>query len=315
MLERPSSSTGAGALPPDGTRVLRLDRPLDLRLTLGSLSSGRADPTVRVQPGAVWRTSRTAAGPATLSIALTGADEVRGQAWGPGAAAALDALPALLGEDDDDSGFVAHHRVVADLHHRLRGLRLARTGAVFDALVPVVLAQRVTSTEARAATVRLYAKLGETAPGPAGMRLPPAPQRIATLPSWDYHRLGVERQRADTLRRAARVAGRLDEAAAMAPPAAMARLRAVPGIGVWTAASVAMVALGDADAIPMGDYNLPHVVSWALAGEARGSDDRMLELLEPYRGHRGRVIRLLLAGGRRQPRFGPRLPLRSIAAI
>jgi len=302
-------------LPPDGIRVLRLRRPLDLRLTLGSLSSGRADPTMRVEPGAVWRTSRTAAGAATLSIALTGADEVTAQAWGPGAEASLDALPALLGEGDDETGFVPHHRVVADLHHRLRGLRLARTGAVFDALVPVVLAQRVTSIEARTATMRLYARLGETAPGPAGMRLPPAPQHIAALPSWDYHRLGVERQRADTLRRAARVAGRLEEAAAMAPPAAMARLRAVPGIGVWTAASVALVALGDADAIPLGDYNLPHMVSWALAGEARGSDDRMLDLLEPYRGHRGRVIRLLLAGGRRQPRFGPRRAPRNIAAM
>jgi len=207
------------------------------------------------------------------------------------------------------------HRVVAELHHRLRGLRLARTGAVFDALVPAVLAQRVTSVEARGATLRLGALLGDPAPGPGGLRLPPSPQRIAALPSWEYHRLGVERQRADTLRRAARVAGRLEETTAMPRQAAMDRLRAVPGIGVWTAASVAMVAFGDADAVPVGDYNLPHVVSWALAGEPRGSDDRMLELLEPYRGHRARVIRLLLAGGVRQPRYGPRLPLRSIAAI
>jgi hypothetical protein len=35
----------------------------------------------------------------------------------------------------------------------------------------------------------------------------------------------------------------------------------------------------------------------------------MLELLEPYRGHRGRVLRLLLAGGIAAPRRGPRLPL------
>lgn len=294
-------------------RTLRLHRPLDLRLTLGGLSAGRADPNMRVHREAAWRATRTRAGAATLSIALRGAEEVVAQAWGPGAEAALDGLPALLGEDDDDTGFVPRHRVVAELHHRLRGLRLARTSAVFEALLPTVLAQRVTAVEARSATLRLYALLGDPAPGVAGLRLPPEPQRVATLPSWDYHRLGVERQRADTLRRAARVAGRLEETAAMPRQAAMDRLRAVRGIGVWTAESVAAIAFGDADAVPLGDYHLPDMVSWALAGEPRGTDDRMLALLEPYRGHRGRVIRLLFAGRVHPPRFGPRMPLRSIA--
>jgi len=78
---------------------------------------------------------------------------------------------------------------------------------------------------------------------------------------------------------------------------------------------VALVALGDADAVPLDDYHLPHMVAWALAGEPRGTDVRMLELLEPYAGHRDRMLRLLLAAGIEAPRFGPRMPLRSIARM
>ena len=99
----------------------------------------------------------------------------------------------------------------------------------------------------------------------------------------------------------------------MAPTDARKRLSALPGIGAWTAAEVALVALGDADAVSVGDYHLPDQVAWALAGEPRADDARMLELLEPWRGHRGRVLRLLGAGAGAAPRHGPRMPLRSIA--
>ena len=98
----------------------------------------------------------------------------------------------------------------------------------------------------------------------------------------------------------------------MAPEAALQRLQALPGIGPWSAGKVALVALGNADAVWVGDFHLPNIVCWALAGRARGDDDAMLELLEPYRGHRGRVLRLLVNGGVRAPSFGPRMPIRSI---
>ena len=101
----------------------------------------------------------------------------------------------------------------------------------------------------------------------------------------------------------------------MAMPDAYARLQAFPGIGPWSAAEVAVVALGDTDAVSVGDYHLKNVVSWAHAGAARGTDERMIELLEPWRGQRARVLRLLAAGGFHAPRFGPRMPDRSIAAL
>ena len=101
----------------------------------------------------------------------------------------------------------------------------------------------------------------------------------------------------------------------MATEAAMRRLTAIPGIGPWTAAEALRVATGDPDLVSLGDYHLPSLVAWALVGEARADDQRMLELLEPYRGQRGRVVRLLEASGIQVPRFGPRMALRSIAGL
>jgi len=237
------------------------------------------------------------------------------EAWGPGAQWAAAQAPVLLGALDDDSGFRPQHRPIAELHRRHRGLRMARTEAVLEALVPAVLEQKVPRIQAGAAYRGLVAAQGEPAPGPATLRLPPAPRVLAGLPYWWFHRLGVERRRADTIRRVAACAAALERAVAMPPARAFQQLTAVAGVGAWTAAKVAAVAFGDADAVPLGDYHLPHLVSWALEGRARGSEQRMLELLEPYRGHRGRVVRLLLSAGIEAPRFGPRAPLYRIAGL
>jgi 3-methyladenine DNA glycosylase/8-oxoguanine DNA glycosylase len=78
---------------------------------------------------------------------------------------------------------------------------------------------------------------------------------------------------------------------------------------------VARVALGDRDAVSVGDYHLPHVVAYALAGERRADDARMLELLEPYAGQRARAVRLIEASGVGPPRRAPRVALRRIEAI
>ena len=137
----------------------------------------------------------------------------------------------------------------------------------------------------------------EPAPGPLpGMWLPPAPQHVAETPYYAFHRFGIERRRADSMRRVAALAPRLEEATRLPVDAASRRFAAVPGVGPWTTARLAVIALGDPDAVCLGDLHLPHLVARALAGEPRGSDQRMLELLEPFRGHRARVQRLLLLG-------------------
>jgi 3-methyladenine DNA glycosylase/8-oxoguanine DNA glycosylase len=267
---------------------------------------------MRFAADGVWRATRTPTGPATVHL-RGGGERVEAEAWGPGADWAMDQAPALIGADDHEDGFESRHPVVADVRRRLRGLRVGRSQAVVESLVPTVLEQKVQGVQARRSYARLVRALGEPAPGPVPLLLPPEPARIAALQYYVFHRFNVERRRAETVRLVARHARRLEETTAMSPADATRRLRALPGIGVWTAAEVSLVALGDADAVSVGDYHLPNHVAWALAGEARADDARMLELLEPYRGHRGRVIRLLVAGHPGPPRFGPRLPLKSIA--
>jgi len=290
--------------------LLELAEAVDVRLILAPLSRGRFDPTFqRTADGAVWRTTRMPAGPATCRIAQVSPCHVRVDAWGPGASQALAATPDLLGARDDLSGFTPRHELVRTAHRRHPGLRMARTGRVLEALVPAVLEQRVILRTAHDAWRWLLARHGEEAPGPApqGMRVAPDARGWLEIPSWDFHRAGVDPRRARTVRECASVAARLEEASTLEPALARARLRLVPGVGVWTAAETAQRALGDADAVSVGDYHLADHVGWALAGQ-RVDDERMLELLEPFRPHRQRVVRLLLlSGAARAPRRGPRL--------
>ena len=295
-------------------RTITITGPIDLRRTLLPLQRGRGDPTMRVGERGAWRATRTADGPATLHLTVEG-DRLLAEAWGPGAARVLGDAPGWAGLLDDDRDFRAHHRVIADLHRRLRGVRLTRTGNPVEVLIPGVLEQKVTGLEARRAYRRLARTLGEPAPGPVDLTTPPDPAAVAAMPSFRLHPFGVERRRAERLIELCRRASAIDTVASLPPADARARLETFPGIGPWTAAEVARLALGDADAVSVGDYHLPNVVAWALAGEPRGDDARMLELLQPYAGQRGRVQRLLEAGGIRAPKFGPRADVRAIDRI
>jgi 3-methyladenine DNA glycosylase/8-oxoguanine DNA glycosylase len=305
-------------------RTIKLDRPFDLFPVLGPLRRGSGDPTTRLAAGAFERASMTPDGPATISLRVVGL-EVEAEAWGAGADRLLDSLPAFLGLDDDDAGFEpGHHPVVADLARRHGAVRLGRTGFVLDVLVPAILEQRITGTEAWRGYRRLVLAHGEPAPGPTRLRVAPPPHVLASLPSWAWPQLGIEPRRGTLLRRVARDAERLERLAEPARgegnggigAAALAeRLRAYPGIGPWTAAEVTLRALGDPDAVSVGDAHLSHVVSWSLAGEPRGTDERMLELLEPWLGHRARVIRLLESSGRMPPRYGPRIAPRDLTEL
>jgi 3-methyladenine DNA glycosylase/8-oxoguanine DNA glycosylase len=224
------------------------------------------------------------------------------------------AVPALVGLEDNPDALVPRHRLIAELARRFRGVRLPRTGRVFEALLPAICEQKVTGDEARAAFRAIVYRHGEPAPGPApaGMRLPPEASVLARLAYFAFHPLGLERRRAEVVVRAARLAPRLEGA----PQADVERLlAATPGIGPWTIAETTRLAHGDPDAVSVGDYHIPNLVAWALAGEPRADDARMLELLEPYRGQRGRVQRLLEASGIRAPRYGPRLAPRRIADL
>jgi endonuclease III len=295
------------------SRVIVRERPLDLGLTLGPLARGGAgDPSVRMDGDEIWRATRTPAGIATQRLRPSG-EAIEVEAWGPGAEWLLEHAPVLVGGGDDDRDFAPTHPILRELHRQHAGLRMLRTESVMEALVPAVLEQKVAGVEARHAYRHLIRTLGEPAPGPTPLMVPPSPQVLAHTPYWTFHGFGVERRRAEVIMTAAQRANRLEALVDLPPTEAYQRLLSLPGIGPWSAAEIGTVAFGDPDAVSIGDYHLPHLVSWVLSRQPRGSDELMLELLEPYRGHRARVIRLLMLSGLQPPRFGPRLPLRRIA--
>ncbi|MGW6273721.1 DNA-3-methyladenine glycosylase family protein [Streptomyces sp. NPDC055060] len=301
------------------TRTWTPPYPLNLGLTVGPLRRGPADPTFRTTPdGSAWRASRTPQGPGTLRVALRGTT-VEAEAWGPGAEWLLDRLPELLGDADDPAAFTPRHRLLAVTEHRRPGLRLLRTGLVLESLIPSILEQKVTTDEAYRAWRLLVRKFGEPAPGqaPAQLRLHvmPDPRTWTLIPSWEWHKAGVDDKRASTILRAARVAARLEEAAAMEPLEAQARLELIPGIGPWTSAETIQRSNGAPDAVTVGDLHLPGIVGHALARDRTADDEEMLRLLAPYEGQRHRAARLILLSGSTPARRQPRMPVGNIGAL
>ncbi|MFC0531030.1 DNA-3-methyladenine glycosylase family protein [Phytohabitans kaempferiae] len=295
-------------------RVLTPPAGYHLAGSVAKLAMGRHDPCARFVGDTFWYASRTPDGPASLALHRDGTDLVA-TGHGPGAGWLLDRTPAIAGLHDDLTGFAelaAAHPVVAELARVHRGVRLPATGQIFPRLLRAILEQKVTGKEAYRAYAATVRHFGEFAPGPVErLYLPPEAEAVAAAPYWVFHPFGVEQRRADTLRRGAAEAARLQRCETSAE--ATKRLTSIPGIGPWTAAEVVRTVYGDADAVSVGDYHIPNTVAWALAGEARADDARMLELLAPFMGHRGRVCVLLESAGIMAPRFGPRMPIRSFA--
>jgi 3-methyladenine DNA glycosylase/8-oxoguanine DNA glycosylase len=286
--------------------------------TLAPLRRGPWDPSFQVSgDGTIWRTSLLPTGPVAARISRAAPSAVRCVAWGSGAEEFVEMLPAMLGADDDASDFVPRHPTVAAAHRRVPHLRLGRTGQVLEALIPAVIEQRVPGADAFWSWRVLLTRYGTPPPGPApaGMRVPPSAQVWRNIPSWEFHRANVDPRRARTVVSCARRAASLERLASW--PAAQAReaLTSLPGVGEWTAAETAQRAFGDADAVSVGDYHIPKMIGWTLLGRPV-DDDVMLELLEPMRPHRHRVVRLLEASGLAyEPRRGARLPVQQIHSI
>ncbi|MGV0068036.1 DNA-3-methyladenine glycosylase family protein [Mycobacterium colombiense] len=286
--------------------------------TLAPLRRGLGDPCFRMPgDGSIWRSSLLPSGPVTARISRVGPDVAHGVAWGGGAQEFIEMLPAMLGFEDDDSDFVPRHPTVAAAYRRVPHLRLGRTGLVLEALIPAIIEQRVPGADAFRSWRLLVSKYGTPAPGPApdGMRVMPSAEVWRNIPSWEFHRANVDPRRAQTLVTCARRAASLERL--VSRPAVQAReaLMSLPGVGEWTAAETAQRAFGDADALSVGDYHIPKMIGWTLLG--RPVDDAgMVELLEPMRPHRQRVVRLLEASGLAyEPRRGPRLPVQQIHSL
>ena len=285
---------------------------MDVASTLRPLQRGSGDPAFQVAGGVVWLALQTPSGPASVAIRRAG-DTIAVSAWGSGAPWAVSHAPELLGRGDDWSSFdVSGNEFLAAARHRQPGLRLLRTNTVVAMLVPAIMEQKVTSRQAWGAWRYLLRRHGTPAPGPApaGMMVPPDARTWARIPSWEWHRAGIEPGRSATVMRAVQLAPALERTLAhgRGGEVVSTKLQSIPGVGRWTAAETAQRSHGDPDSPSVGDFHVPALVGWALTG-APVDDDGMLELLEPWRGHRERVVRLIGGSGFRKPSFGPRITI------
>ncbi|MCB9694582.1 MAG: DNA-3-methyladenine glycosylase 2 family protein [Alphaproteobacteria bacterium] len=292
-------------------RLVSVPADYDLRGSLASLmKSGMSPPIARWVDSALHKATSTPSGPASVRFERT-AEGVEVKAWGPGADWVLANAERWLGLHDDPSAFEPLHPMLAEQHRRRRGVHMGHTHRVFDALFYVILGQKVTEQGARGSRQSLWRQYAETAPGPVELLLPIAPSVLKELGTFHFHPHNVEAKRAATILECARRAKRLEETVHMDLPDAHARLHAVRGLGPWTIGIVAAVALGDPDAVQVGDYHLKNTVAWHLAGEDRATDERMLELLQPWSGQRRRAVAYLGLSGA-APRYGPRLGVNDI---
>ena len=294
---------------PDVFRTWEAPFATNIALTLSRLRRGAADPTHHVAAdGAVWRTTLTGDGPATMRLTQSGLHTLRCESWGSGARAAVDSAPVMLGALDDPTDFVPGNEALGVAHLRLPGLRIPRTERVLESLIPAILEQKVISVQAMASWRRLVRAFGTPAPGPVPlpMMVVPSVRAWQLIPSWEWHKAGVDPRRAGIVQVCLGLARQLEGATSLSAADASARLRVVPGVGAWTAAETAQRAFGDADALSVGDFHLSGMIGHTLTGAAF-SDEQMLTAMEKWRPHRYRVVRLLEVSGLGvKPRRGPR---------
>ena len=283
--------------------------PYDVAETTRLLRTGGNDPTFRRLERGFRRAARCRTGPALVELSVGEDSGIEARAWGAGADESLARLPRMLGFEEPSWALPADPKLDR-LARQHPGLRLVNTGDVFDGLLPIILQQQVTWQEAAFAWRKLVEELGELAPGPHAMRLAPLPARILDAGIDSLMSLGINRQRARTIHEVAFAASRLERAAELPTAEAYGLLSSVRGVGPWTAGMLLGLRLGRPDAVVVGDLHLPHMVCWALAGEPRGSDERMLELLQPFEQQAFQIVRLIHAARIEAPRRGPRRELR-----
>lgn len=286
---------------------IEIDGPLDLRATLRPLYG-------RFASDGWWFAANTPEGPGALRVSRT-REELIGAAWGEGASWLLERLGPIGGLSDQPGSFQPADPLVSELARAHPGLRFGRTGLVFPPLVTAICAQKVTGQQAKAAIRGLYRTFSRPAPGPReGLLLPPDPELMAATPYHVFHELHLEKRRADVIRRVSASAERIESLAGEEPSRAAQVLESFVGVSRWTSAKTLEVSHGDPDQVAVGDFHLKHIVVHHLTGRDRGTDAEMLELLEQFRPHRGRVIRLLHTLGH-EPKFGPRMAVRDITRM
>jgi hypothetical protein len=283
-------------MPDEQATAAVVDAPgVDPGLVLFPLRMLYADPTIRVGDREFTRATWTPEGPGVIAIrwgAEPGRIDVTCQ--GDGARWLREGARSLLGVADDISSFEPVG-VVGRLWSRMQGDRVGATGTVWHDLTWSITQQRVHRSDAAAQWRRLVTSFGESVDGDEGLYTPPVPERLARAAPWSLRALGIDQRRAMALIAAGRVALRLHALADRPWEDARVGLASLPGVGPWTLAVLSGLTWGEPDTVITGDSGIPSLIASTLSGERRADDARMLELLEPYRPHRYRVLRLALA--------------------
>lgn len=282
---------------------------------LALLRNGSADPTTRVRGVRIERATLTPDGPGCIAIEVEADGRLLTEAWGPGAAWLVARAGRLAARTTPFRAVLPQHEALRRALRDVGQVHLPASDTPYHEALPAVLGQRITAAQALAQWAALCRRFGEPAPGPLGLRLPPSPERLRRIPSWEFHRLGIEGQRARGLVTVARHARYIDATRDIDGSSARDALMQLPGIGIWTAAVTVGVSHGDPDALPIGDFHVKNTVAWALTGCPRGSDDEMLETLAPYVGQRWQVVRTLEKAGIAAPKFAPRRRILDIARL
>ncbi len=276
--------------PPVGSLNYRPTHALDLRFTLMGTKS------IVTRSGVHWWSTVTPEGTALVAFTQRGA-EIRADAWGRGTDWALTQLPSLLGADDHTAdSFQTDHPALRALTERFGSLRIGATNRWYEALAMSAIGQRVVTADAKSSRRALARRFGDSSLG-GPLAAFPDPDQLLRITDHEFHRVGIERSRARVLRVAAKHADRLERLGSDHARAngvdANEWVQRLPGVGPWTAALATAIAGGDTDAVPVGDLHIPRMVTFALTGHDDGNDDTMVEALEPFAGHRQRVVRMI----------------------
>jgi 3-methyladenine DNA glycosylase/8-oxoguanine DNA glycosylase len=210
---------------------------------------------------------------------------IESEVVGPGAAWTEAFLERMWDFPPQELPASCQHAGLRFLARDLAGLRVGPVPWAMEVAVAYVLQQRVRFVEAARSYVELVKRHGLPAPGPLPLRLPLSSQQWRQLGVDRMQQAGIDPKRARTLLRVCQLS--LDFTAE--------QLAGLRGIGPWTEQSVRGLAFGDPDAVPLGDVHLPRVVGAYLAPGQFTDDALMVELLEPYRGLRFRVIQWIMA--------------------
>jgi 3-methyladenine DNA glycosylase/8-oxoguanine DNA glycosylase len=280
-------------------QVLPRPNHYDFWGTLRFSRFGIGDPTTRLTNNTFNQARWYPSGPATLRLTLR-QDTIELDAFGPGARDAAGSATRLLGITDIPPQLIGHSAAerISQMH---RGIRLSRCASFSAQLVTVILQQRIEWQQAARQWRRLCKAAGD--PAPCGdLTLPPSFERLRDLTLLEFRKLNISEQQAKTIKEVGRIWKRIDGWAETSTQELRTRLSYVPGIGPWTTEMTLALYWAEADAVPLGDYALPHTVAYALTGRHRSDDKEMLDLLEPYRPHRGRLVRWIMGSNIAPPR-------------